>query len=146
MRSSPRTRAAVAAALLALAGLGVAGCGPAGPKTYPVRGRVEFTGGDVGQLAGSNVEAALENEPTVRASGVIEPDGAFTLATLDAGVLRKGAKEGKYRARIILAEEDATGKRRRPPPLAPRFLQFATSGLALQVPTSGEVTLKVSSR
>src|SRR5262245_28261780 len=147
MQACPRLRAAVSAALLALVGLGgIMGCGPAGPKTFPVQGRVEFTGGDVRQLAGSNVEMALESDQAVRASGVIQPDGTFTLETLHAGVIRKGAQAGTYRARIILADEDEKGKRQRPPALAPRYLQFATSGLSVQVPTSGDVTLKVSSR
>jgi hypothetical protein len=101
-------------AVVAVVGLAAAlGCGPRGPKTYPVRGKVELAAGDVTQLAGNQVEAALEGDPTVRASGVIQPDGSFALETLDTGVTRKGAREGNYQARIVLADDDPAGLRRR---------------------------------
>src|SRR5262245_61851004 len=142
---SQHLRAAGAAVVLAFLGLGgLAGCGPAGPTTYPVRGKVELAGGDPRQLAGSNVEAALESDRTVRASGVIQPDGTFTLETLHAGVLRKGALAGTYRVRLILSDDDARSKRSAV--LAPRYLQFEKSGLSLKVPADGDVVLKVSSR
>jgi hypothetical protein len=125
----------------------VVGCGPAGPKTYPVRGKVEIAAGDIRQLAGNHVEAALEGDPTVRASGVIQPDGSFTLETLHAGVILKGAQAGNYQVRIILADDgDSETQRLRRAALHPRFLQFQTSGLSFQVPTEGDVILKVSPR
>jgi hypothetical protein len=133
---------------MALVGMGsVVGCGPAGPRTYPVRGRVEATAGDVRPLAGSNVEAALESDPTVRASGVIQPDGRFTLETLHAGVILKGAPAGTYQARIILDDDgDREARRQRRAAVHPRFLQFKTSGLSFQVPADGDVILKVAPR
>src|SRR5262249_61713310 len=58
-----RARVASLAAVMAFLGmLNSAGCGPSGPKTYPVRGRVEVAGGDVRHLAGANIEAALESD------------------------------------------------------------------------------------
>src|SRR5581483_11179116 len=103
-----------------------AGCGRTGPKTYAVRGKVQLASGEVGQLAGSHVEAALVSDPIVRASGEIQPDGSFTLQTLHAGVILPGAPEGKYQARIILSDEGDSGRRRQRPPVGPRYRQFGT--------------------
>jgi hypothetical protein len=122
------------------------GCGQSGPKTYPVAGKVVLAGGDTSKLAGHHVEAALEGDPAVRAAGVIGPDGRFTLETLQAGAIQKGAREGKYQVRILPADEDDDGRKLRKPPVAARHLKFETSGLSLQVPANGSVTLAVASR
>src|SRR5687767_9565768 len=109
-----------AAALLAVAGLlGALGCGPGGPKTYPVRGKVELSTGDLAPLAGSHVEAALASDLDVRASGEIQPDGSFTLQTLHDGKILKGAREGSYKARIVLTEEDSKSRRQAAKAVAP---------------------------
>jgi hypothetical protein len=131
----------------ALALLAVAGCGGGGPKTYPVRGRVVLADGDIKELANGHVEFMLENDQTVRADGKIQPDGSFTMQTQQQGKLLHGAVEGKYLARIIPPEdEDGDGRKRRPPPIHPRFLDFKTSGLSFPVPTSGAITVTVSRR
>ena len=111
------------------AGLMTLGCGQTGPETHPVSGRVVLTGGDAGQLAGHHIEAVMDSDPTVRASGVIGPDGTFALETLHAGEVRKGAIAGRYQARVVPAEENEEGKKLQKPPVAPRHLKFETSGL-----------------
>jgi hypothetical protein len=111
-----------------------------------VSGRVILPGGDVSQLAGHFVEATLEGNPNVRASGVIATDGSFTLETLHGAAVLKGAQEGKYKLRILRNEEDDDGKKLRKPPVAPRYLKFETAGLSLNVPTATELTLTISSR
>jgi hypothetical protein len=127
-------------------GLFALGCGRDGPETHPVSGRVVVTGGDASQLAGHHIEAVLEGNPTVRASGVIGPDGAFVLETLHAGAVKKGARAGRYQARVVPAEESEEGKKLRKPPVAPRHLKFETSGLSFSVPTTDEVKLVVASK
>ena len=87
-----------------LAAVGLAGC--SSEPLRPAGGRVSLSGGDVAVLAGSTVEIALESDPTVRASGTIEPDGRFNLDTLQNGAVRRGAPEGAYKARIILGDDD----------------------------------------
>lgn len=131
--------------LITLVALSPLGCGDSGPKTYPVSGRVTLAGGS-NKLAGHYVEAALVGEPNVRASGVIGPDGAFTLETLHEGKVLKGAREGKYQVRILPADEDDDGKKLKKPPIASKHLKFETSELTLQVPTDGEVALQLSPR
>ncbi len=122
------------------------GCGRGGPKTHPVRGYLLLSGGDIAHLAGSHIEAALTTEPTVRASGIIQEDGSFKLETLHAGATVAGAREGKYEVRIVLPDDDRETRRRASQAIAPRFLQFKTSGLTLDVPTTGDVTLAVTAR
>lgn len=130
----------------ALALFALAGCGDNLPKTYPVSGKVALAGGDAQKLVGHHVEAVLDGDPAVRASGVIGPDGGFALETLHAGTILKGAREGTYRVRIVPAEEDENGKKLKKPPVAAKHLKFETSGLALQVPAGGDVTFELSSR
>ena len=103
-------------------------------------------GGDVKLLTNSFVECMLESDPLVRASGKITPDGKFTLETLHEGQVLKGAREGAYKARIVMADEDDEGvpKNRGKNPIHRRFFDFQTSGLSITVPASGTVTLSVS--
>jgi hypothetical protein len=135
------TRLLAAAALLALAG-----CADGTPKVYPVTGKVTLSGGDLSKLAGHHVEAALEGDPNVRAAGIIAADGSFALETLYNGKILKGAPEGKYKVRILPADEDDDGKKLKKPPVAKKHLTFDASGLSLQVPPPGEVTLELSPR
>ena len=74
------------------------------------------------------------------------PDGTFTLETLHAGTIFKGAREGTYRVRIVPGDEDDNGKKLKKPPVAAKHLKFETSGLTFQVPASGDVTLEFSAR
>lgn len=134
------------AILVACVGLGLSGCGPEGRKTYPVTVKLDLDGGDPSQLAGSTIEVAQGDNPNVRAAGEIRADGTAALETLDAGVMRKGAFEGEYRVRIVVADDDPETRRRAARAVAPRFRKFETSDLTLRVPADGEVTLKLSSR
>lgn len=136
----------VLALVVVVGTLSVQGCGPAGPRTYPVRGQVELVSGDIAALAGSTVEAALATDTSVRASGVIHPDGRFTLETLHAGVILRGAREGNYVARIIPADDDPAIQRRALKVIPPRFRRFDTSDLSFSVPAAAEVIFRVSAR
>ena len=126
----------------ALALLVAAGCGQSGPKTHAVAGSVSLAGGDSAQLAGHYVEAALSTDPTVRASGVIGPDGRFKLETLAGGRVQKGAPEGTYGVRLILSDDDGVAR----PKVSPRYLRFETSGLSIQVPAKDDVQLELAAR
>ncbi len=129
-----------------LALFGLTGCADDLPKTYPVSGKLVLANGDVKRLAGHHVEASLESEPTVRASGIIGPDGGFTLETLHAGVILKGAREGKYQVRIVKADEDDEGRKLKKPPIAARYFQFQGSPLSFEVPTAGDVSLELRTK
>lgn len=126
--------------------LGILGCGTGGPKTYPIQGNVTLQGSEVALLAGSHVEAALLSDPTLRASGVIEPDGTFRLETRHAGAVVPGAREGKYSVRIVLSDDDRNILKQAARAVAPRFFDFKTSGLTLDVPATGSVVLALASR
>ena len=130
----------------AVALLVVSGCGFFGPTVHPVKGKVELASGNASVLAGSHVEAALENNHNVRASGEIKEDGIFSLVTLQGSTLRKGALEGNYKVRIVLSDEVSDNQRMQRAAVDPRFLSYATSGLLVQVPTDGDFTLQVARR
>lgn len=122
------------------------GCGPAGPATYPVSGTLALTGGEVSHLAGSTIEVASDADPTVRAAGEIQPDGRFTLETLHAGAMRRGAREGTYKVRVVLSDDDPATRKRAAKAIAPKYLKFDTSGLTLRVPADDDVTLPVTAK
>lgn len=126
--------------------LSIAGCGPSGPKTYPVSGKLDLPGGDVSPLAGSTVEIASAADPQVRAAGEIMPDGRFELETLHAGQMRSGALQGEYKARIVLADDDRATRQRAAKAVAKKYLSFETSGLTVSVPAAGDVAWTLSSK
>lgn len=125
-----------------LAALGVVvfvGCEKAGVKTFPVEGKVELSGSDPNILSGHVIEAVSEANPEVRAYGSIEPDGSFRMETLHAGKIIDGAQEGKYQVRVVLGDDDPELRRQAAQRINPRHLDFATSGVSLQVPASNVV-------
>ncbi len=141
-------RPAIGVALV-VAGMSLAavpGCDVAAPQTYEVRGKVVLAGGDVRQLAGGHVEAALADDRRVLASGEIREDGSFELGTVYAGKVLSGARKGEYQVRIVLSDEDSGSRRRKGRVVAPRFAQLKTSGLSFQVPGNSEVVLHVAQR
>lgn len=145
MSSKPRIFTATFFALVGLVTL--VGCGGSnGPKTYAVKGKLDLAQGDIGALSGHNIEVVLENNPLVRAAGQIQDNGVFTLETLADGVIRKGALEGTYRARLVVVDDDAESKRRAIEAINPRYFQFEDSGLSFRVPAQEVVTLQVSAR
>lgn len=132
--------------LLAVAAVSFGGCAK-GPKTHAVKGNVTLDGGDVALLAGHSVEAVLESDPAVRAAGVIQKDGTFTLVSLLQGEMRHGAVAGKYKAKIVLSDDpDETGREPARPPLAKHFYQVETSGLSFVVGDLSPVQLSLSAR
>jgi hypothetical protein len=122
------------------------GCSKAGPKTYPVKGRIDVAASDLKALAGHTVELALESDPQIRAAGQINDDGSFAVETLYGGRVLPGATEGTYRARIVLADDDIASKKLAARSLHPRYFQFDKSGLAIQVPAAEVVSLRVTRR
>jgi hypothetical protein len=130
----------------ALLPMGLAGCGKGGPKTHAVTGRVEVEGGEAGALAGSHVEAFQVADPNVRASGVIGEDGRFTLETLHAGTILKGAREGSYQARILLNDDAPQARRLATGAVGERYLRFDSAGLTFEVPSDEEIVLRVTPR
>jgi len=131
---------------MALALLVLTGCSAGHIKTYPVKGKVELKDGDVQMLTGSHVEFKHETDPDLRPTGKIASDGTFRVQTLHKGIILPGAPEGKYQARIILADESDEGvPKRKGDPFHRRFLDFQTSGLSVAVPSS-DVTVSLSRR
>lgn len=61
-------------------------------------------------------------------------------------MIRRGAVKGTYQVRILLNDDDSASRKRAAQAVAPRFRQFATSGLTVEVPPQGEVTLPVAAK
>ncbi len=125
--------------------VGGAGCGgAAGEKKHAVTGQIVYSGGDLATLSGHNVELALATNPSVRAYGVIEPDGRFKLETYENGQTHAGAREGTYAARLVIVDEgDGQTKK---PKIHGRYLDFKKAGWTVQVPSAEEVKLTVAAK
>jgi hypothetical protein len=68
-------------------------------QTYPVRGRVVFSGGQ--PVRGGTVWFRPLNDPRVTTSGKIHPDGTFTLHSSRAGGHGPGAIAGPHRVTVV---------------------------------------------
>ena len=62
------------------------------------------------------------------------------------GKIKKGVLEGKYTARIVLADDDPVQRRTAAQTIHPKFLKFESSGLGLEVPAKEPVQLQVLRR
>jgi predicted small lipoprotein YifL len=134
--------------LLAAALSVLAGCGPSGPKYYPVTGKVvmESDGSVPAKLIKQTVEFQSTTEPNTRAFGEIKADGSFELSTWREGRGTLGAIEGTHKGRMLLEipqEEEAPNARKRKGPIEFKYTRFETSPWTIQVPPTGEVILKV---
>jgi hypothetical protein len=139
MTESRTVRCGLAAVALAAVGT-MTGCGRSDRRD--VAGRVAAPANV--DLTGNLVEIASPDDPNVRGSGVIEPGGRFRLESLADGQRQPGVKEGRYQARLILADEG--DGRAAKPPVPRKYLDFKTSGWAVDVPAAGEVVLTVTAK
>ena len=118
------------------------GCGKGesdGLETVPVKGKVVFTkGGTVESLAARNaaVQFELVDDPKIKASGAIEEDGSFTVATSFGEDGKPGAVAGKHRVRLMI--DDGFESR-----VARKFLSFEKSGITVTVPSDEEIVIEV---
>lgn len=107
------------------------------PKTYPVKGKVVYKSNKL-PLAVGTVLFESASDPKVQASGEIQPDGSFELAS-DLG--KPGTVAGAHRV-LVQPPVLETGQK---PIVHRRFTSYATSGLKVTVEASrsNEVTLEV---
>jgi hypothetical protein len=118
------------------------GCGekpPAGPETVPLAGKIVFTkGGSVKDLADHSIAIQFENveNPQMQAFGTILDDGTFTMVTQVETRGKPGVVPGTHRVRL---NADDTSARF----VAPRFLDYKTSGITVKAPPDKEVIIEV---
>lgn len=116
----------------------VLGCGGDGtPPTYAVKGKVVYKGSQAPVTQGT-VLFESTTEPKVQASGEIQPDGTFELAS-DLG--KPGTVAGEHRV-LIQPPILEVGQKR---VVHPRYTSYSTSQLTATVAASGtnQVTLEV---
>ena len=114
------------------------GCtGDVSPRTYPVSGKVLYKGTQQPVNQGMVLFESL-SEPKVQASGDIQSDGSFELAS-DLG--KPGTVAGEHRV-LIQPPVLETGQK---PLIHRKFTSYATSGLKanIQARRNNEVTLEV---
>ncbi len=83
------------------AAISISGCGPAGPATYPVRGKITFEDGSPAQVGLIEFRSA---DRTI-ARGKIESDGSYSLTTFEPN---DGALEGEHQVviqQMIITED-----------------------------------------
>lgn len=123
------------------------GCTPANERTYPVSGLVRFPDGQV--LRNGSVEfEIIGRNPPITATGVIAPDGTFTLGTY---LLDDGAFPGRHRVAIISEPTIGTGAERPglipESPLPSKYASFDKSGIVLDVlPEDNQLIIEVEAK
>jgi hypothetical protein len=74
---------------------GLIGCGPALPKTHPASGMVVYQDGRPIK-GGGTIQFVSADDPTLRISGEIKPNGSFVLRTVKDNEQAPGAPQGEY--------------------------------------------------
>jgi hypothetical protein len=117
-----------------VAGLFLLGAGGCGARLYPVRGKVTFADGKP-VSEGMVVFESKSQENPITARGELRADGSYELSTYQPG---DGTLPGKYRALVVpKSDPNAVDKASKPPPFAPRYTDFRTSGLEFDVTEAG---------
>ncbi len=113
------------------------GCGS---KTYPVDGQVVFEdGAPARELAGYYIMFQAEDGKT-GATGLIKPDGSFSVGTFNEG---DGALRGKQRVAIAPPAPEVH-KPRLPLSIPARYGDFNTSELEVEIkPQSNQLKIQV---
>jgi hypothetical protein len=140
MRQASMSRACQRApvmALLAALALGAGCTSDKTPRTYPVKGKVVYKSNQQPLTVGTVLFESV-SEPKIQASGEVQPDGTFELAS-DLG--KPGTVAGEHRV-LIQPPVLETGQK---PPVLKRFTSYSTSGLKATVSASGrnELTIQV---
>jgi hypothetical protein len=133
LRKITRTLLSVAGVVAAAA---IAGCGGDGtPKTYQVKGQVVYKGSGA-PLTQGTVLFESTGTPRVQASGEIQPDGTFELAS-DLG--KPGTVAGEHRV-MIQPPFLETGQK---PIVKQRYTSYATSKLTSKVEPNNSNHIKL---
>lgn len=112
---------------------------PSGPETVPLTGKIVMTkGGTAKDLSDHSISIQFEcvEQPTIQAFGEILEDGSFTMMTQLESRGKPGVVPGTHRVRL---NADDTAARF----VAPKFLNYKTSGITVKAPPEKEVVIEV---
>jgi hypothetical protein len=140
----------VCVAAIGLGLLSANGCGPSGPKTYPVKGKVVVKNGKLDRLVGGYVYMESVGEPKYKCLGEIDENGEFVMASSINDKPVEGMPEGDYLARVEPREgeyqrenEDDPIVVRKGQPLL-KYQDYGTSGLKYKIePRENTITIEV---
>lgn len=129
----------LAGALAAILAAGCSSAGPAGPTTYPVRGKVVYPGGQ--PWTGGRVTFRSVRDPSIVAAGDIQADGDFTLTTHYTAAGQAYTKPGAVAGEHTVTVEPPgapvkRGESKTPPIALPRKYQIEEreNSLTLETP------------
>jgi hypothetical protein len=120
-------------ALALVAAAGVTGCSGSDSlpslKVYEVKGRVVLANGQ--PLSGGFISFVPKGDLSITPSGVIGPDGTFSLVTGGSG---EGAPPGDYKVRVEAPEfQQSDRKSRRRPLIPPKYSDEDSSDIVITV-------------
>jgi predicted small lipoprotein YifL len=111
--------------LLCLITITICGCGPSGPATFPVTGKVTFEDGTPVKIGLIEFRSA---DRTI-ARGKIEQDGAYSLTTFEPN---DGALEGEHQVviqQLIITEDLSFGAHDHGKRVPPTYADYSSSPL-----------------
>lgn len=118
----------------------LAGCGPSGPRTYKIPGRLVYE--DNSPVPGASVVLQTKvDEKLISARGLVSPDGKFELTTFQDG---DGVVAGEHQVAITpLPIPD--GNKPMQPLVPGNYGDFNTSGLRTSVtPETKEIVITIA--
>jgi hypothetical protein len=118
------------------------GCGESGPPLYSVKGQVVYKDDGSPFRGGTSIKFESKEPPYVRASGQLDNDGRFELATEQRS--GTGAMEGPHRVSVSYITPDGSYiQDKLATQINPKYFEFSTSGLEVDIKPEQENDLKI---
>lgn len=111
---------------------GLLGC--TGERLPTLTGKVEVKAHPDLKFLSDTLEFQSVEDPNFFAYGQLTDDGTFKVETLIDGKITQGLPRGKYRARLVISDDDIDHKRSLQAKIEKRYLSFETSGWEVEVP------------
>jgi hypothetical protein len=112
--------------------LGLQGC--TGERLPSLTGKVEIKAHPDLKFRSDSLEFQSIEDPNQFAYGQLTDSGSFEVETLLDGKITQGLPPGKYRARLVISDDDIDHKRSLQAKIEKRYLSFETSGWEVEVP------------
>lgn len=108
--------------------------GCSGSKYPTLNGRVIHRESPDLKFASDSIELQSVSDPKVVAYGGLSESGEFAIECLVDGKIHRGAPTGRYRARLIISDDDYDHRILFSSKIDPKYLSYELSGWTLEVP------------